>query len=295
MSDRAERRAFGSALRIALAACAWGTWSLFFRPIEARYGTSPALETFVIFSMILVVGAPLALRDRPRKRRALSLWCLLGAQGVFDALNALLFFAAMQKTTLAVAVLTHYLAPVLVALAAPFVVSERIQPRTWAVLGLALSGLGVLLEPWRGVGGGVWWGALLGAGSTVFFTGSLLLAKRLGSAFAPTEIMAWHMPTALLTLLFFLPTAVLSTPLPAFAPLILAGLGPGALAGIVFIRALPFVDASKASILMLLEPVVAVCVGIAAFHEVPRPAGLAGGAMVLSAAYLVLARARRAA
>lgn len=295
MSDLAERRAFSSALRIALAASTWGTWSLFFRPVEARYGVSPALETFVVFSTILLVGAPLALRDRPRQRRALSLWGLLALQGVFDALNALLFFAAMQKTTLAVAVLTHYLAPVLVALAAPFVVSERIQSRTWAVLALALAGLAVLLEPWRGVGGGALLGAMLGAGSAVFFTGSLLLAKRLGSAFAPTEIMAWHMPTALCTLVFFLPAGVTSTPLAALVPLFLAGLGPGALAAVVFIRALPFVDASKASILMLLEPVVAVCVGVAAFHELPRPAGLAGGAMVLSAAYLVLARTRRTA
>lgn len=101
---------------IAAAAAAWGTWSLFFRPAEARGGVDAPLEVFVVFGVILITTAPLAIREHPGVQRPLGAWALLGLQGVFDAANALLFFWAMQRTTLAVAVLTHYLAPVLVAL-----------------------------------------------------------------------------------------------------------------------------------------------------------------------------------
>lgn len=278
---------------IALAASAWGTWSLFFRPAEAMGGVSPALEAFVIYATILGATAPLALRDRPRRRRPLRAWLLLGIQGVFDALNGLLFFWAMQKTTLAVAVLTHYLAPVLVSLGAPFMVGERVTLRTWGSLGLALTGLVVLCEPWRGHERAAWTGAALGAGSAVFFAASLLAAKRLGRHFAPTEILAWHLPTALLTIACFLPASVLSAPPPGLGLLVLAGLGPGALAGVLFIRGLAHTDASRASVLMLLEPVVAVVVGILAFREWPGGAAFGGAALVLIAAHRVLSSASR--
>jgi drug/metabolite transporter (DMT)-like permease len=274
---------------IALAAASWGTWSLFFRPAEARGGVDAPLEVFVVFATILVVTAPLAIADRVRAPRPRHAWALLGLQGVFDALNALLFFWAMQKATLAVAVLTHYLAPVLVSLGAPLAVGERVGRRTWAALGLALGGLAILLEPWRNAEERAVTGALLGAGSAVFFACSLLAAKRLGRHFAPTEILAWHMPTALLTVLPFLSLSSLSAPPAAVGLLVVAGLGPGALAGVLFIRGLAHTPASRASVLMLLEPVVAVLVGVTAFDERLRPAAVLGGALVLAAAALVIA------
>mgnify|MGYP003412028134 FL=1 len=243
----------------------------------------------MVFATILVVTAPLAIADRVRAPRPRHAWALLGLQGVFDALNALLFFWAMQKATLAVAVLTHYLAPVLVSLGAPLAVGERVGRRTWAALGLALGGLAILLEPWRNAEERAVTGALLGAGSAVFFACSLLAAKRLGRHFAPTEILAWHMPTALLTVLPFLSLSSLSAPPAAVGLLVVAGLGPGALAGVLFIRGLAHTPASRASVLMLLEPVVAVLVGVTAFDERLRPAAVLGGALVLAAAALVIA------
>ncbi len=292
MTDAAaggERGRTRGALMIALAAGSWGTWSLFFRPAEACGGVNAALEAFVVFATIFVASLPLALRERLRVRRPLRVWALLGLQGVFDAANALLFFWAMQKTSLAVAVLTHYLAPVLVALGAPFVVGERVSRRTWGALGVALAGLVTLLEPWRDGSKIALGGALLGAGSAVFFAMSLLAAKRLGRHFAPTEILCWHIPTGLLVMLPFLPSNVLSTPPTALGLLVLGGLGPGAVAGVLFIRGLAHTHASRASILMLLEPVVAVVVGVVAWNEVPSWPAWLGGALVLAAAYWVLA------
>lgn len=273
---------------IAAAAAAWGTWSLFFRPAEARGGVDAPLEVFVVFGVILITTAPLAIREHPGVRRPLGAWALLGLQGVFDAANALLFFWAMQRTTLAVAVLTHYLAPVLVALGAPMMVGERVGRRTALALAVALAGLAVLLEPWSASDDVLGVGALLGAGSAVFFACSLLAAKRLGRHFVPSEILAWHMPTALVTILPFVSLEALSAPPGALALLALAGVGPGAVAGVLFIRGLARTPASRAAILLLLEPVVAVGLGVAVFHERLRPAALVGGAMVLAAAAAVI-------
>ena len=119
---------------------------------------------------------------------------------------------------------------------------------------------------------------------------NLLTAKRLGRDFAPTEILAWHIPTAVLMLALFLPEAPWSAPPLALGLLVLGGLGPGVVAGILFIRGLARTEASRAAILMLLEPVVAVLIGVVVWHEVPRFTGLIGGAMVLCGAWLVTRR-----
>ena len=48
--------------------------------------------------------------------------------GIADAGNMLLYFLALDRGPIVVAVLSHYLAPTLVALAAPLVLAERVLP-----------------------------------------------------------------------------------------------------------------------------------------------------------------------
>lgn len=286
-----ERRLSG-ALMVGSAACLWGTWSLFFRPAEAYGGVTPALETFVVFGVVFLISIPFALVERPGLPRPRGAWALLGLSGVLDALNALFFFWAMQTTTLAVAVLTHYLAPILVASLAPWLAGERVTRRTFGAIAIALSGLCVLLEPWRGGTEGVGRGAAFGVLSAVFFASSLLTLKRVGRHFGPAEVLAWHMPTALITLAFFLPSHPFAISSSALAWLVIGGLGPGALAGVLFFRGLARLEASRASVLMLLEPLTAVLVGVVVWKELFGPLSAIGAGLVLFAAYRVLSSER---
>ena len=122
---------------VALAAASWGTWSLFLRPAELPASTAGALVLVVMAGATWPATrrAPAAVWDR-------TTWALLAGNCLLDAANVLTFFAAMQTTTIAVAVLTHYLAPVLVALAAPRIDDHRVRgavpASAVAVAGLAL-------------------------------------------------------------------------------------------------------------------------------------------------------------
>jgi drug/metabolite transporter (DMT)-like permease len=93
-------------LMVGGAASAWDTWGLFFRSAEAFGPIRPAVEAFLVFLASLIVLVPLALRRRSRQARPLRAWGGVLFIGCGDAANALLFFWAMQKTTLAVAVLS---------------------------------------------------------------------------------------------------------------------------------------------------------------------------------------------
>ena len=110
---------------VALAACSWGTWPLILRAAERIAPMSAAFESSILMFVVACVSGPLVFRDRVRRKATFPEWLGVAWLGVADALNDYFFFAAYQKTSVAIAVLSHYLAPLFVALSAPLVLGER--------------------------------------------------------------------------------------------------------------------------------------------------------------------------
>lgn len=286
-------------LAIAVAASLWGLWSLFFKSAERlAVGTtlSARTESFAIMVVMAVVLLPPALRDRRRaQRRSARSWLGVVCIGACDALNILCFLTAMQLTTVAIAVLTHYLAPLLVAAAAPVVLGERWRARTAVALVAGLVGLCLLLQPWSAT-----WssdgaahhaqGAALGALSAVFFAASVLIQKNLVARFTSWELGAFPKPASLAVLALALPgVGALAVGTTSWAVLVAGGLLCGALPCVLFFVGLRTTGASRASVLTLCEPLVAVLVGALVWRE---PLGVVGavGALVILGAAAAIAR-----
>lgn len=296
MSGPASGRA--GALLVAAAASLWGCWSICFKSAE-RANSAPlssAVESAVVFAVMFAAMLPLALRTRstststPRPRSA---WAWLFLLGITDAINALAFFQAMQTTTVAVAVLSHYLAPLLVALFAPLVLGERARPTTFVALGVALFGLVLLLRPWTDVDAHAVVGAGLGALSAVFYAANVFIGKRLFAAgptggFNSFEVAAWP---KLSSLALLVGAAVYGGSFDvdgdALAILVVGGLVCGALPTVLFYAGLQRITASKASVLTLMEPMVAVIVGVVVWREELHLLGVVGGVCVLAGAALI--------
>ncbi|HWA72349.1 MAG TPA: EamA family transporter [Polyangiaceae bacterium] len=277
---------------IAAAAASWGTWSAFLRFAQAERSLPPSLSTFVVLAAIAVVLLPLAVREARRApARGERDWYLLAAFGVCDALNCSLYFAALQSTSVTVATLTHYLAPLLVALVAPIVLKEVRRPGTGAAVTLSVLGLLVLLAPWRSNGADalpMFPGALLGAASAVFFAAGVLFNKHLSQRFGPAELIVYHVPSALLVLGLMVPEGGWSISATAFAWLVAGAIGPGALAGVVFVRALSQVPAARASVLTFIEPLTAVTIATLLWEQPCGAHSLLGGGAILTAGYWVM-------
>ena len=270
---------------IAMAATLWGSWSLFFRPAERLASISPAVQCFMVYALGIVVVAPLAWRARRRVRRPLTAWAMMAAVGVIDVLNVLFFFYAMQGASLAVAVLTHYLSVPLVAIAAPLFLGERPGRSAWLTLGLALVGLVLLLEPWQSASMKMLGGAAFGGVSAVFFALNVLISKRATRHFAWLEVQAWRTPSALLVLLLFVPAGGFLLPGAVYALLGGAALLGGLVAGLLYYWGLARIPAAHVTLLGLLEPLVAVGIGIVVWHEIPGPAAALGALLILAALY----------
>jgi DME family drug/metabolite transporter len=279
---------------VAAAACSWGTWRFILLAAE-RF--APGLDARVEGAVVMLVitifafGVLAVERRAPRPRRSRLDWLGVAWLGLADALNVLLLFVAYGKTSVAIAVVTHYLAPILVAAFAPLVLRERPLPGTWLAVGGGVLGLGLLLRPWGGaLGPADAVGALAGAGSAFFYASNVLVNKRLVARFSPVELMAYHGVVATPVLFLLAPLGAFSAlDLRATLVLVGGGIGPGALGGIFFIKALERVRAARASTLTLLEPLVAVGIA-AALGERLAPISWVGAAMVLGCAAAVMRR-----
>lgn len=276
---------------VALAASMWGTWPLFLDAAEKRGKMPPALVSTIVMAVLAIVSAITMTRDRVAARAPRRAWLGVLWLGIGDAMNVLLFFSAYRETTVAVAVLTHYLTPIFVAIAAPFVLREKATLRTVLAVGIAFAGLAILLWPSlgaRGAGSAVL-GAVFGAGSAVFYASNVIVNKRLTSSFSTSELMFFHCLVACPLLALFVPRAAWGAMEPGAVAIIVAGaIGPGAIAGLAFVWGLRGIPASHASTLTLLEPLVAVVVGWAVLGQTLGIEGAIGGATILGGAALVV-------
>ena len=307
-------RLLGTALILA-AAISWGTWSLWLRPT----GLPSEVTTPILFLAMALGAWPLMLRERaPRWSKRAVL--LLIAFGVSDAINVGTFFAAMSVTTVAIAVLTHYAAPVIVALLAPRIDGVHVPHAKLAAL-LALVGLTIVLQPWRELEGDVATesagsaadvatesagstadvvagsagstadvvlGAILGLVSACAYASNVFLARRLTEDLGASRTLGLHSLIAALLLLPLAGARLFEIELVDVPYLAIGCVGPGLLAGLAFLRALTLIGAARASILAFVEPLVACLVGFLVWDEPLGWSVVVGGALVIAAGVLVV-------
>ncbi|GAG08893.1 unnamed protein product, partial [marine sediment metagenome] len=110
-------------------------------------GAIEILWTVSLIAFLVLVTANVAQR---RTKELLALRRSAGTVAVLAivfTLNNVLFISAIKVTTIANAVLTHYLAPVFVFLFGTLLIKEKTNRRSVSALALSLSGLAVILWP----------------------------------------------------------------------------------------------------------------------------------------------------
>jgi drug/metabolite transporter (DMT)-like permease len=264
-------------------------------------------------TQLRLTGAALALVAalavvRPSSLRVfaseLPFLAVFGVAGV--ALVQWLYFFAIHRLAIGIALLLQYLAPLLVALWARFALRRPVRRRVWAALGLALAGLSLVVEVWSGVDlDGLGVAAALAA--AVAFAAYILLAERgvvrrdpvslsalgfcFGAAFFAVVQPWWSFPADALGDRVSLLGNLASVELPVWGLVLwIVVLGTMAPFGL-FVAALAHLPAPRAAIVAMLEPVVATVVAWAWLEESLAAAQLAGGALVLGG--IVLAQSAR--
>ncbi len=251
----------------------WGLWPSVLRPAGL-----PPLQSALIVQLVQALPVVVLLwGDRAGFRDRGALLAIV-AFGVFDAAQCALYFPALTRGPVAVAALTHYLGPILVALAAPFVPGERTSRRAMVAAPLSLVGLLLILGPPRQA---PILTAVLGASSAFFGAACLFAMRRASRSFSPMAICGLHaVLSAGLLLAVFGRDAV--PPLGSGALRVAAAatvLGIGA--SLVFYRAVKNVPAPIVATITYVEPVTTAGVGALVFGERLGALALLGAAAVI--------------
>lgn len=249
--------------------------------VDPRWSATLVFATMASFTLPAVARRT-GRRSPDGGTRSIGDWGWIIGCGVANAANVGLSFAAFAKTTVAVAILSHYLAPAIVSLIAPIVVrTPRQRGALWRALAATFA-LALVLEPWqeRGAGDDVF-GALFGAASALFYALNICMIKRAAPKFQPSEILGYHSAIAALVLLPIAFTAP-APPGTGIVAIIAGAVLLGGVAGLLFTRGTVRIPAEHAAILTMLEPLTAVLLGALVFEEHLGPLALLGAAGVIA-------------
>jgi drug/metabolite transporter (DMT)-like permease len=285
------------ALFCLLSAAAFGAMAVFGK---LSYDAGVSVDALLLVRFGLAGGVLLTVALARGALRGLSRRAVLIGlgMGVFGyAAQAGLYFSALARIDASLVALILYIYPVLVMVGAVVLGRERSSRRRVWALGLALTGIGLVLS---GAMAGRFdvLGALLAFGAAIVYTVYILVGDRATADVPPLALAALVCTGAFGT---FLVTGLFRgrTEL-GFAPAGWLWLGALAMVSTVaaillFFGGMARVGPSVASILSILEPVVTVVAAAVVFGEQLTPTQWFGGALVLSAVLIVQWPGRRVA
>ena len=216
----------------------------------------------------------------------------LALLGVVQGAHWLLFFEAVDHGSVALAVLTFYAAPLVIALVAPIVLPERYSPVVLVSCGVGAVGILAIALGGGGTEGGRSPLAIAaGLGSAVTYAALVVLSKRLlAAAVPPVTIAFWDclVGAAAVSPVLLVAERVVPSGTDEWAVALTLGIVFTGLSTLVYATLLRHVTAQAAGVLTFLEPVSGVALAWLLLDQRPGTATLVGGALVLAAGIVVV-------
>lgn len=210
---------------------------------------------------------------------------LLVASGIFIGINWILLFEAFRHTTMAIAIICYYMAPVFVILASPVFLGERLTARKVICVLLSLLGIVFVSGLWENGLTGVTElsGILFGLGAAVFYATVIICNRKTADvgSFDKTIIQLFSAAVVLVpyTLVTENWSQLSCTPFQLFLLLVLSLLVTG-LAYALFFGSINYLKAQTAAILSYIDPIVSVLLS-AFFLQEPLSTGTIIGAVLI--------------
>jgi drug/metabolite transporter (DMT)-like permease len=205
--------------------------------------------------------------------------------GMTFVANNFCYFKAFQLTTIANAILTHYTAPIFVAILAPLFLREKLEKITLISLIISFFGLFLIASEGLSLSPANFLGILFGTASGLAYAFSIIIYKYLLRDLSVYTLIFYQslMGSIILTP-FVLPQ--ISTSLPWFYLLSFALLF-GIFATFLHFQGIKRIKAQQAGILGYTEPVFGTIYAFIFFAEIPTIPAFIGGALIILSGYLI--------
>lgn len=263
-------------------------------------GWSPMAVTSVRITVAAVLLVPVVAVVRPRALRfgRGDLWLLLGYGVLGVAGVQLLFFVAVARIPVGVAMVLVNLAPALVALWVQVMRRTRLPGPVWLGIGLAVAGLALVAQIWQGAELDML-GVVAGLGSAICSAGYFLLGEHGVSrhdsvGFTAVGLAIGAVVVLLCTPLWTLPsqpfaaTAVLGgSTAPVWLVLLVLAVAGTVLPYLAGLRALRDLPSALGSVLAVTEPLIAAVLAWVLLGQSLGLMQMAGAVIMLSGAIVV--------
>lgn len=267
----------------------FGTLGLFIRYIGEIPSSVIALIRAAVGCLFLLVF--IRVRKIPLSRTALKANLkLLTVSGAFLGFNWIFLFEAFKHTSIAVAVICYYMAPVIVILASPFTLGERLTPRKVCGVFGALLGMicisGIYRTSFSAAAdiSGIFFGLL----AACFYAAVILCNQKIKSvaSYDRTIIQLFIACLALLpyTVLTEYGTPICITPF-SLAILLFIGIVHTGITYVLFFSSMKDLPAQSVAIFTYLDPIVAVLLSVLFLGESLTPVGALGAFLVLGSTF----------
>lgn len=289
-------------ISIVLAGIMWGSMGLFVRGLNADGLESLDIVEIRVLVSSIIMGLFLVFYDRSLFRIKLKdIWCFIGT-GVFSlTFFNLCYFKTILMTSMSVAAILLYTAPIIVVLLSAIFFKEKITGLkilamiltfigcffvTGIVESLLTGGMSAMNLSFKGI--------LIGLGSGLGYALYSIFSRfALEKGYKSVTISFYTFFSALLaTLVIRQPAEIVSKIIAGetMRDLLLCvgiGLVTTVFPYLLYTYGLTKIENGKASIMASVEPVVASLFGIAFFHESLTPGGIIGVVLVLAAIVLL--------
>ncbi len=274
-------------LKIIVAMLIWSTWG----PMIRWLSLPPAVVLFYT-SLVASLTVPLVLASRGELHLSGmgQYWWIFGLLTISSITNNISYFYALDHTTVSNAVFTHYMAPLIVAMLAPIMLSERLQKVTLLALPIAMLGMTLIVLTGGGfsIGSAHSAGIIAGTLSGVAYAFIIIFSRQL------SRLLMHHRAVVLLlwgTTLAMGPVVFITDyhlNYHQMRLLFITGVFHSTIAPLLYYDALRKVLAQHAAILGYTEPLAAIPMAYLLLAEVPSILALCGGVLILFSGYLII-------
>ena len=259
----------------------FGTLGIFVRNIPVSSGE---LALYRAILAALMIGAFLLLTGQriPFGKVKKEIPLLL-ASGMAMGINWILLFEAYKYTTVSIATLSYYFAPVIVTLVCPFLFREKLTRKQ--IVCFVMSTLGLVLITGIGdAGGSGFVGILFGMGAAVFYAAVILLNKFIKNVEGIHRTFLQFLAAIVILLPYVMMTGGVtlgSLSAVGWLNLLIVGLVHTGITYCMYFSSLKELPGQKAAILSYIDPLVAVLISVTILGETMTMWQAAGGALIL--------------
>lgn len=265
----------------------WGSIGIFRRYIPLPDGFV-ALSRGIIGALFLGL-LMLVTKKRVNWRAARQNLIPLAISCVCLGMNWMLFFKANMLTTVAAATVCYYMAPVLITLAAPFVLKERLTPKKVVCVFAAVLGVVFVSGLLQNGENAQMAGIFCGLGAACLYATVMLMNKLMKEIDALDRTFIQLSATSVVLFLYssifeFKELTFAAMDGKAIAFLLLIGIVHTGVAFIWFFGSIPRLSAQTSALCSYIDPVVAILLSAILLNEPLDALGIIGAVLVIGAA-----------